>query len=284
MRTQKKDMKNTQLGSALMFKILQGPWEPLCAKPREGPEKAPQDTKHAQLVKTCRKYQDEFSRCGGVDVFVDFVQMQLKNAGVSLNDGKMHGRSSAGMPGRGVAQHVRTDGNPLNIASLALACGAIGYAAYQHEKNQASFGEKDTIGIMLCVGDMHADNEDVQYMAREALEYLIQNNSKNRETYMELGGMKRAWCSQLANALLCTESHGQADGQTKVDKNVGNSMQNGCGMTCCMGCGKTAEMVDGGKLLLCSACTLAPSYCSVACQKACWKMHKVECKANRKHG
>ena len=50
----------------------------------------------------------------------------------------------------------------------------------------------------------------------------------------------------------------------------------------CSGCGKSA--VDAGveKLLKCSVCTIAPSYCSAACQKACWKAHKTECKANRK--
>ena len=50
----------------------------------------------------------------------------------------------------------------------------------------------------------------------------------------------------------------------------------------CMACGKTAADVGAVKLLKCSACTIAPVYCSAACQSACWKEHKVECKANRK--
>ncbi len=32
----------------------------------------------------------------------------------------------------------------------------------------------------------------------------------------------------------------------------------------------------------CGACTLAPKYCGVECQRACWKAHKAECKANRR--
>jgi hypothetical protein len=36
------------------------------------------------------------------------------------------------------------------------------------------------------------------------------------------------------------------------------------------------------KLFRCSACTLAPVYCSPACQQAGWKGHKEECKKNKK--
>jgi hypothetical protein len=50
----------------------------------------------------------------------------------------------------------------------------------------------------------------------------------------------------------------------------------------CVRCSKTAADEGLRKLLKCSACTIAPLYCSTACQKACWKEHKAECKANRK--
>ncbi len=50
----------------------------------------------------------------------------------------------------------------------------------------------------------------------------------------------------------------------------------------CMACGKTAASLKMRRLLNCSACTIGPTYCSTECQKACWKSHKVECKANRK--
>jgi hypothetical protein len=51
----------------------------------------------------------------------------------------------------------------------------------------------------------------------------------------------------------------------------------------CVACGKTAGGLGLSRLLRCSACTVAPLYCSSECQKACWKAHKAECKANRKH-
>ncbi len=50
----------------------------------------------------------------------------------------------------------------------------------------------------------------------------------------------------------------------------------------CTGCGKTAEQAGVKKLLACSACTVAPRYCSPECQCACCKLHKAECKANKK--
>jgi hypothetical protein len=50
----------------------------------------------------------------------------------------------------------------------------------------------------------------------------------------------------------------------------------------CVVCGKTAEDVGASKLPRCSVCTLAPVYCSAACQHAAWPAHKTECKAHRK--
>jgi hypothetical protein len=53
-------------------------------------------------------------------------------------------------------------------------------------------------------------------------------------------------------------------------------------MEMCVACGKTAAEARVKKLLRCSACTLAPRYCSVECNHACWAAHKAECKANKK--
>ncbi len=50
----------------------------------------------------------------------------------------------------------------------------------------------------------------------------------------------------------------------------------------CVACGKTAQDSGMAKLLKCSACMLAPMYCSAACQRSCWPQHKVQCKANKK--
>jgi hypothetical protein len=49
----------------------------------------------------------------------------------------------------------------------------------------------------------------------------------------------------------------------------------------CACCGKTAAMCGLQQLRSCSACTIGPKYCSVACQRASWGAHKAECKANR---
>ncbi len=50
----------------------------------------------------------------------------------------------------------------------------------------------------------------------------------------------------------------------------------------CTACGKSQEELGGIRLLKCSACTLAPRYCSAACQKISWSTHKAECKTNKK--
>jgi hypothetical protein len=47
-------------------------------------------------------------------------------------------------------------------------------------------------------------------------------------------------------------------------------------------CGRTSADVGMKALLRCSACSVAPLYCSVECQRACRRAHKAECKANKK--
>ena len=48
----------------------------------------------------------------------------------------------------------------------------------------------------------------------------------------------------------------------------------------CATCGKKAGEAGRKVLLRCEACTISPQYCSSACQRASWKGHKEECKAN----
>ncbi len=50
----------------------------------------------------------------------------------------------------------------------------------------------------------------------------------------------------------------------------------------CASCGKCEDELGESSLLQCSACTIAPLYCSVACQRASWSAHKAECRANKK--
>jgi hypothetical protein len=63
-------------------------------------------------------------------------------------------------------------------------------------------------------------------------------------------------------------AHGQLVAHVRVDA--------------CVACGKTSADVGVKALLRCSACSIAPLYCSVECQRACRKAHKAECKANKK--
>jgi hypothetical protein len=52
----------------------------------------------------------------------------------------------------------------------------------------------------------------------------------------------------------------------------------------CSLCGKTAQELGLVRLLRCSACTIAPLYCSAECQRGAWERHKSECKASRMAG
>lgn len=45
----------------------------------------------------------------------------------------------------------------------------------------------------------------------------------------------------------------------------------------CAGCGKL-ERENGAALLLCAGCKKT-KYCSIECQRSCWKAHKKQCRA-----
>ena len=84
-----------------------------------------------------------------------------------------------------------------------------------------------------------------------------------------------------------TQETRAADAGLSKDTHTGVEREcNECSFQCCddvcVACGKSAVDVGKSRLMKCSACTIAPMYCSSACQQACWPAHKAECKANRK--
>ncbi len=68
------------------------------------------------------------------------------------------------------------------------------------------------------------------------------------------------------------------DGTTRA----GNSpaRRGGGKVRACAHCGATAEMLENGKLLECTACR-SVRYCGKACQKEDWPLHKATCKHRR---
>jgi hypothetical protein len=221
MRTTNQDVKFLGNSCVLLSYILRDPCGAL-AKSFSENKHTTHASEHAELLKTCQKYQDEFARCGGIMVLVDFLKLHLKS--------------------------VSPQSDMESIGFAGHACNVIGVVLYLHAKNQSSFNRHDALSLLLRVRRIYKSNEFVQDMAQVAVEQLQDEES-------HLTGMNE------------DESNAKRDGDTR---------QPGC-----VACGKTAVTL-GTKLLRCSACTLAPSYCSVGCQKACWKEHKAECKANRK--
>jgi hypothetical protein len=139
---------------------------------------------------------------------------------------------------------------------VSAACSAISHAAYQHAKNQAMFGKKGANSVLLRVFKVYGGSEHVLCTARKALEQLA-------------APVQRACMPRDSETEQCGNDCVHLDGGEKE-------------LFACIACGKTAAMMGGKKLLHCSACTLAPCYCSVECQRACWKEHKAECNANKK--
>jgi hypothetical protein len=233
MRTQKQGMDLLWQGCVLTQNILAKPCDAVAKS--EAEDKTPQ---LAELLKTCRKYQDEFARCGGVKIMVDFLETQLKS--------------------------INSSSSIIVTTRLAHACCAISHAAYQHAKNQAMFGKQDARAVLQRVIDACIANPLVLCAARAALEQLPIHDSDSESENIGSAPPGKGRKESLQR-------------EDENDKSIGTRQ-----LFACVACGKTAAMMCGKKLLHCSACTLAPCYCSVECQRACWKEHKAECKANKK--
>jgi hypothetical protein len=71
----------------------------------------------------------------------------------------------------------------------------------------------------------------------------------------------------------------QREAQIALEK-IGAASVEDQRMLACSVCDRTAADVGVKRLSFCSACTIAPRFCSTECQRAGWPAHKAECKAN----
>jgi hypothetical protein len=225
--------------------------------------------KYAELEQNARKYQDEFVRCEGVSLLMKILEMNLESRHMGAGDIRA-------AVGDGV--FVRTDG-------LAAACATIPLVVFDHRENQDKFGAA-AVNLLLHVLDMYTTDTLVQTHACAAIRALAKNNARITAACARIGSMEHilrcederlhfddGHCDmETLNLSLKSRATVLSDGLRRA----GNQQAT------CVACSKTAAMLGVEKLLKCSACTLAPSYCSVECQRACWKEHKSECKANTK--
>jgi hypothetical protein len=171
---------------------------------------------------------------------------------------------------------------------------------------------KDKEIQILCVGALYAMIEDdganmLRIVGRNGMHYVTQAlgllESHDQyypmvyQTQQLMKGTNRAVPAKmlqqkpqqvargrnLPHNAMPSKRQGSLHGNTTAHQGSSSSQREELtGGDVCSACGKSAADVGAVVLLRCSACVIAPLYCSVACQQASWPQHKAECKANRK--
>ncbi len=161
--------------------------------------------------------------------------------------------------------------------------------------------EDGAIDAILAATNKHKNSQRLMFIAHEALIHVTKDVEVNAEyikgrmTSKQAARINRSSvkdiipkdkselpqrCREWLEAMKLTEEARSKDDD--VTAQVAKAYyQEKFGERCVI-CDKTAEDVSKLRLSRCSACTLGPLYCSTECQKAHWKVHKTECKANRK--
>jgi hypothetical protein len=169
-------------------------------------------------------------------------------------------------------------------------------------KNQDACRECGTIDVIIRASKLHKDSQSVLHLSREALNIITLNHAENSEYVKQhLSGtlatrMKKTCEEDFQNFFTENKYPKELLDTMRVMMDLKNACTKGQDITAevararereklgqkCVVCGKTAAGIGARQLLKCSGCTIAPLYCGGECQKAHWKTHKAECKANKK--
>ncbi len=229
----------------------------------------------ARSVPNWRQFQDEFGRCGGVKTLAKCLQVCNSDAGWKVVEELMQER--------GVV-YINAQTLPGTAVATVTMC------IHNHAANQSLCAAESEMYTTLRAILSKTQNQVDEVLQQNAVPILL--------AIVENGGNTVAGNSAASESVAESESEsvlGQTRGAdvsaglsqlrvtNKASSNNHKSSKNGAkdSAEACVACGKTAADVGVKKLLKCSACTVAPRYCSAACQHACWKAHKAECRANK---
>jgi uncharacterized CHY-type Zn-finger protein len=173
------------------------------------------------------------------------------------------------------------------VAHIERVYKVIAFATTHDKDNKVICGELGVMEVILTLIPKHKNQEILYLWSCFALINIANTNVDNTRRLAIAGGIKHIWrASQIHGPmpifqqfLGCFKLCGP-DIAAMVDAVTMEQRQK---MTeSCVVCGKTRAELGVEGLMRCSACTVEPKYCSVGCQKAHWKGHKAECKANRR--
>jgi hypothetical protein len=221
-----------------------------------------------------RIVQDEFGQCGGFKVMSQCLHICSDEEALQIYGQALRCPNLVGA--------LLTEA--LLLPSTAFV--TLHMALQDNIHNQCLFIE-DSAGIAATIRGIMTKCSDIPHILKHAGILL--------NSIAEMGGTDVLADDNIAAASESTVPPASARGERvfglvnlaaaaveQPDATGHASQRSAKGSDACAACGKTAADAGVAKLLKCSACTIAPLYCSAACQKACWKAHKADCKANKK--
>ncbi len=176
--------------------------------------------------------------------------------------------------------------------SVYFAYTLLAYTICANPENQSRCTKEGTIEAITGLLSVHNYDERLLCAGCTALCASSEQHALNTALVAEKGGMKYiARASKLSSLegpdrdmnMHLLETFKQSGNWSVISAVVNAQVREAQKMEeACMACGKTRAQQGMKPLLMCSACTIQPKYCSMECQKACWHAHKAGCKANRK--
>jgi hypothetical protein len=158
-----------------------------------------------------------------------------------------------------------------------------------------------TIDAIIRASKLHKESRWVLLISREALNVIASNHKQNSEYVkqhlsgklaakmkmspledMEKAALDCGWPQEVYEKLKKSVMERINAAGPEITEELAQAREREKLAQKCVGCGKTAADMGVQQLLKCSGCSMAPLYCGSQCQKAQWKEHKAECKANRK--
>jgi hypothetical protein len=224
----------------------------------------------ARALPNWRAFQDAFGKFGGFKVVLTVLQACDDSKAAEIVQASTH------------ALGITVDFQKLPGSALYAVSRALENHDENHRLCAAQASGMLNVVLSLIVGK-HADCKFILAKGQEAVGALLKLSPSDGLSVDELQRIVKAragWLEAQAQSAKEPAGGGVAAGSESV---ASRSFQTSLGsVDRCVSCYKTSRDAGLPQLLRCSACTLAPTYCSVACQKTAWAVHKAECKAHKK--
>jgi hypothetical protein len=236
-----------------------------------------------QYVALLPGFADRMQAENGIKVFVRSMETHLRNSQLLANIlhtfpviVKNHEKNKNTCREEGaidvIVRATKTcEENSMVIASARFALDAI---TADHEANTAYLQQKLSAKRAMKLQEAFKALDLFQ-----SVDVMIPNFSSREE---QMKGFAKTMQNVATSEFRNTLGQYKPDMNSKVMQGIAEEREKQRLTEKCANCGKTAADCGTSLLLRCSGCVLAPPYCSVKCQKACWQAHKEECKSNRK--